>query len=449
MLAPLPHLPPVAARRPNTSTRRVALCALPRLDGPSLRGALGATPGAALPTIGSTLNWLQANFAGYQREGERRGPAAAVYSLLLRFSRFASEPSLNDPAELAVASERASLEDRSQASMVWEGRDEAELGATLSLGITVLAREAGWERVSGSGGAGALSDELLAGTVSRRVASLIDCLGVSATAASLAVRKQPALLTVGPSEVAARLLLLRRAAPRADLARMILQCPRALACPEHHAEAWGKSLLVLRGALPLCEWVDFLAQEDAELLFADFSDGLAQLTQLWGDEDLATSAYLSFRRDSWRSAPFLLTHRSCGGVLSQWRRRRRRSRFARSAACRAGARARVSAGRARKGPAGCERWQFMWKSSVGCNIEQALERRAFFRMMALPSGPHRCIRSSCIHIRLRTGASSAAAPAAAGCWPPPGSTARRARCPAACAAAPPSPAAPPVGKTWR
>jgi hypothetical protein len=148
--------------------------------------------------------------------------------------------------------------------------------------VAVLTRE------SGQGGSGVPSEAVaLAAHAAKRMRSLCATLLCSPTAAALALRREPPLLAVGSAQLAARVLALRSAAPRADIARLALSCPRLLAAPDADIARWAARAASLRAALPGVD-VCLLAQEDAELLFADTSAGEAQLASLWSAEELGT-----------------------------------------------------------------------------------------------------------------------------------------------------------------
>ena len=141
--------------------------------------------------------------------------------------------------------------------------------------------------------AGASSDALpaepaaLAAHVATRMRALCATLLCTPTAAALALRREPPLLTVGSAQLAARVLALRAAAPRADVARLALSCPRLLAAPDDVVAAWAARAAALRDALPGVD-ICLMAQEDAELLFFDTAAGAAQLASLWSAEELGT-----------------------------------------------------------------------------------------------------------------------------------------------------------------
>lgn len=299
-----PCLSPASARPQSPLpgrqyARRRPPLALALLQGDRLRASLGKAPGQPLPTLGGALLWLQENFAGAARPPGQRpgGPGAGLYRLL-RFlgGALPREPSPSDPAELARAAERATPADRAAAEgeLLPPGAlpptaGDAALAATLALGVAVLLRESPRHLApAGAGGEGASA----AGAAARGVAALCSALCCSATAAALALRAEPRLLLLpgrgSAAALAGRLVALRAAAPGADLTRLALLSPRLLACDPPELAAWAASLRALRASLPGAAFVDELAQEDAELLLVDFSDGLASLTSLWTADQIAT-----------------------------------------------------------------------------------------------------------------------------------------------------------------
>ncbi len=120
------------------------------------------------------------------------------------------------------------------------------------------------------------------------MADLMQTLQCSVTAAALALHREPRLLTVGRASLAQRVLALRAAAPRADLTRLCLICPRLLASPDEEIAYFTHTAAKMRAVLPGCEWLDLMAQEDPELLLCNVDAGLSGLTSLWTAQQLAT-----------------------------------------------------------------------------------------------------------------------------------------------------------------
>ena len=120
------------------------------------------------------------------------------------------------------------------------------------------------------------------------MSSLETCLQCSVTAASLALHREPKLQDVSPAALTQRMLAYRRAVPTADLTRMVLNYPTLLALAEAPLEYFQASVSRLRTALSSCDWIDTCVQDDPELMLCGFTAGLADLTSLWMQEELAT-----------------------------------------------------------------------------------------------------------------------------------------------------------------
>jgi hypothetical protein len=249
----------------------------------SSRGPDGGTETTPFPTLGGVLNFVGSTFGGANptrlATSESLGERALGFAWDV-FHRFSpsrgADNSRLDPAILARAARRASDAERDTARDVWASRvkRDAETGALLCLGITVLRREEG------------LAADIRATCAS--VTSLETCLQCSVTAASLALHREPQLLQVSPAALTQRMLAYRRAVPTADLTRMVLNCPTLLALADAPLDYFQTSVSRLRAALSQCDWVDTCVQEDPELMLSNFTAGLADLTSLWTADELAT-----------------------------------------------------------------------------------------------------------------------------------------------------------------
>lgn len=127
----------------------------------------------------------------------------------------------------------------------------------------------------------------LASHTAGRMRTLCSTLLCTPTAAALALRRDPPLLAVGAAQLAARVLSLRAAAPRADIARLSLSCPRLLSISDADLADWASRAAALRATLPGVD-ICLMAQEDAELLFADVAQAASDLASLWTAEELST-----------------------------------------------------------------------------------------------------------------------------------------------------------------
>ena len=285
-----------------------------RRDYDQIRSSLGAARG--LPTIGRVLNFVSSTFGGANpsrlAQSESLGERALGFAWDV-FSRFSPErvedtTSRHDPSLLARAASRATDAERAVAQQAWRTwpTDDAETGALLSLGITVLRRDEG------------LSADIAA--VCSVVAALCQTLQCTVTAASLALHREPMLQMCASSALMTRVLVFRRCVPTADLTRMVLNYPTTLVLDDIQLEYFVASVGKLRGALPLCEWVDVCVQEDPQLMLCDFDPGLRDLADLWSAREMATmdaeEAALALRA---------LSGLPRRGVVPGWRTRPRES----------------------------------------------------------------------------------------------------------------------------